>query len=237
MANNGPAPLACGNTLPQSQIVDKSGLPTRPMVKWMQDIQQRLSAGLTELGQLIGEINAGTEISGRGGTIGTALQNLDQTGVLDAVALSGTIQPPRLPAPSIGALGGVQAVDPLANSWVHAIDTSGAPQLSQPAFANLSGAATAAQVPALSNLVGAVTAAQVPNLSALNGAVTAAQVPALSLLSGKVTAAQLPSDVPVVSFGSGAPAGASTEGYLYFDTSVAPFQGYVYQAAAWNKFS
>lgn len=191
MANN-PVPLACGNTLPQSQIVDGRGTPTRPMAKWMQDIQQRLSAGLTELGQLIGEINAGTEISGRGGTIGTALQNLDPGGVLDAVALSGTIQPPRLPAAAVGALGGVQAVNPMANSWIHAIDTSGAPQLSQPNFANLAGAATAAQIPSLGELSGSVTAAQVPALSALNGSVTAAQVPALSALEGQITTAQLP---------------------------------------------
>lgn len=220
MANNGPVPLACGNTLPQSQIVDKSGLPTRPMVKWMQDIQQRLSAGLTELGQLIGEINAGTEISGRGGTIGTALQNLDPGGVLDAVALSGTIQPPRLPAPSIGALGGVQAIDPLANSWVHAIDTSGTPQLSQPNFANLAGAATAAQIPGLGDLTGAVTAAQVPALSALNGSVTAAQVPALSALEGQITTAQLPASGITATVALAALTGTGAQGSLTITNGI-----------------
>src|SRR6185312_5711328 len=142
-------PVACGNTLPQGQIVDNAGRPTWAFIKWQQDVQNRLTLGLTEIGQLIGEINANTEISGRGGTIGTSLQNLDPVGVLDAVALSGTIQPPRLPQPSIGALGGVQAVDPIVNSWVHAIDTSGAPQLSQPSFGNLAGQATPAQVPDL----------------------------------------------------------------------------------------
>lgn len=39
-----------------------------------------------------------------------------------------------------------------------------------------------------------------------------------------------------VTFGTGAPAGQASEGYIYFDTSVSPFQGYVYHAGAWSKF-
>lgn len=41
----------------------------------------------------------------------------------------------------------------------------------------------------------------------------------------------------LISFGSGVPTGVSTEAYIYFDTSVTPYQGYVYHSAAWNKFS
>jgi len=49
-----------------------------------------------------------------------------------------------------------------SNDWVSYIDTGGTQHLSQPAFSNLSGSATAAQVPALSSLTGTITSAQLP---------------------------------------------------------------------------
>ena len=83
---------------------------------------------------------------------------------------------------------------------------------------------------------GAFTAAQ-PAFTDISGTATAAQVPALSALSGAITASQLPADVPVVSFGTGAPVGTSTEGYQYFDTTGTPYHGYVYHSGAWVQFS
>lgn len=61
--------------------------------------------------------------------------------------------------------------------------------------------------------------------------------PAFTDISGSLATGQLPASVPVVSFGSGAPAGSSTEGYIYFDTSGSPYHGYVFHSSAWHQFS
>jgi hypothetical protein len=54
---------------------------------------------------------------------------------------------------SFGALatpiGGVNSIAPAAHSWIAYVDTSGLPHQSQPAFADLSGSAGAAQLPDL----------------------------------------------------------------------------------------
>jgi len=102
------------------------------------------------------------------------------------------LQPGAIPLPTATSIGGVEAVGPVAHEWINSIGTDGTPTLSQPAFSDLSGAATASQVPALSGLSGAVTAGQVPQLSQLSGRVTPAQVPDLSTLNGAVTPAQVP---------------------------------------------
>jgi len=44
-------------------------------------------------------------------------------------------------------------------------------------------------------------------------------------------------NVPAVSFGTGVPSGASTEGYLFFDTTGSPYQGYVFHGGSWQQFS
>jgi hypothetical protein len=125
-----------------------------------------------------------------------------------AFTQQGALSPDSIPFPTPAALGGVVTKGPIAKQWINAIDSTGTPQLSQPAFTDLSGTAAPnqvpplnqlsggvepGQVPALSLLSGSVTATQVPLLSTLNGAVTASQVPALSALSGKITETQLPS--------------------------------------------
>ena len=38
-------------------------------------------------------------------------------------------------------------------------------------------------------------------------------------------------------FGAGAPSAAGAEGQLYFNTSVAPYAGYVYHSGVWHAFS
>ena len=104
----------------------------------------------------------------------------------------GNISPDSLPYPTSTSLGGVVTAGPSPNQWVNAIDGTGTPQLSQPAFSSLSGTATPSQVPALSSLSGSVTPSQTPPLQDLNGAVTASQVPDLSALNGQIAASQLP---------------------------------------------
>jgi len=71
---------------------------------------------------------------------------------------------------------------------------------------------------------------------ASTGSFTASQ-PAFTDISGSLAVAQLPADVPVVSFGVGAPVSVSTEGFIYFDTTGSPYHGYVYHSGAWNIFS
>lgn len=53
-----------------------------------------------------------------------------------------------LPNPSTSTLGGVEAVNAVAHEWINAISASGVPQLTQPAFSDLSGTLTAPQLPA-----------------------------------------------------------------------------------------
>ncbi len=72
--------------------------------------------------------------------------------------------------------------------------------------------------------------------AAATGVFSQAQ-PAFSNISGSITTGQLPAQVPVVSYGAGAPVGSSTEGYLYFDTTLAVYVGYVYHSGAWNQIS
>lgn len=60
--------------------------------------------------------------------------------------------------------------------------------------------------------------------------------PSFSDVSGLLDVSQLPADVPVVSFGAGAPGGSASEGYLYFDTTLATYAGYVWHSGVWNPF-
>lgn len=76
----------------------------------------------------------------------------------------------------------------------------------------------------------------VVSYNAATGAFTSAQ-PDFTDISGSLAAGQLPASVPVVSFGTGAPVGSSTEGYIYFDTTGGPYHGYVFHSSAWNQFS
>jgi len=81
-----------------------------------------------------------------------------------------------------------------------------------------------------------VTSEFLTGYNAVTGSFSAAE-PAFSDISGVLAAVQLPAAVPVVSFGSGAPSGSSVEGYIYFNTGVSPYAGYVYHSSAWQAFS
>ena len=62
---------------------------------------------------------------------------------------SGTLPAARLPAPTATTLGGVQSRVATAHQWINTISPAGAPSSTQPAFSDLSGSATLAQLPAL----------------------------------------------------------------------------------------
>jgi hypothetical protein len=53
-----------------------------------------------------------------------------------------------LPAPTTSAIGGVKAINVVTHEWINSISTAGIPALSQPAFPDISGTATNAQLPA-----------------------------------------------------------------------------------------
>lgn len=89
---------------------------------------------------------------------------------------AGTLPAGRLPNPSSSTLGGVQSASAVTNQWINSISTSGVPSLSQPAFSNLSGAATDAQMP---------TGYPVLLFSSKLGS------PATSLSSGTITAKEI----------------------------------------------
>lgn len=113
-------------------------------------------------------------------------------GIVNTFDTQGNITPGAIPAPTATTLGGVESAGPIDKEWISAIGTDGAPVLKQPAFSDLSGAASPSQVPAISALNGTVAAGQIPQLSQLAGKVIPSQVPPLSELPGSVTAGQVP---------------------------------------------
>lgn len=52
-----------------------------------------------------------------------------------------------LPNPAASTLGGIRSYAAVTNQWINAISTSGVPSSTQPAFSNISGTATIAQIP------------------------------------------------------------------------------------------
>lgn len=100
----------------------------------------------------------------------------------------------------------------------------------QPAYSDISG------TPQLPNTIADVSHEFLTSYTASSGNFTQAQ-PAFTDISGTLATGQLPAAVPVVSFGAGAPSGSSIEGFIYFNTSATPYNGYVYHGGAWQQFS
>ena len=65
------------------------------------------------------------------------------TGVVSLRALVGA----DLPAPTASTLGGVESLAAVSHKWINTISTGGVPAATQPAFTDISGAATFAQQP------------------------------------------------------------------------------------------
>lgn len=62
---------------------------------------------------------------------------------------SGTLPAARLPTPTAGTLGGIESLAATTHQWINAISTAGVPSSTQPAFTDLSGQATLAQLPTI----------------------------------------------------------------------------------------
>lgn len=71
----------------RAPIADKNGMPTWSFLKILQEWDTKLTNGLNQIGQLIGEINANTVITGRTEGIGTTVGNVTPTGVMSAPGL------------------------------------------------------------------------------------------------------------------------------------------------------
>lgn len=103
-----------------------------------------------------------------------------------------------LPNPSTSSLGGIQAINAVASNWIRSINGSGVPQLSQPAFSDISGSITPAQCPnpsastigCVESLV-AVTSKWINTIS--TSGVPSATQPNFSDIAGNASLSQLPS--------------------------------------------
>lgn len=62
---------------------------------------------------------------------------------------SGTLPAARLPNPTASTLGGVESIAAVSTKFLTSISTSGVPAQSQPAFTDISGTASTAQIPSL----------------------------------------------------------------------------------------
>ena len=131
------------------------------------------------------------------------MQNLTQL-INQAFDQQANLSPNSLPYTSPTTIGCIFAIAAVAHQWISSIDDNGEPQLTQPAFADISGVATEAQLPAalvrsVNGLVGVVvlTAANVGADAA--GAAATAQSNAetfasnaSNLSSGTVSATLIP---------------------------------------------
>lgn len=208
---------------PNTPIVNRQGQTAYDWVKFFQNLAQAVNSALTILGEFNGIIGTQASIEGRAGTLAGAVQHLSATGFLASTALTGVLQSGQLPAAVPTSQGAVVLPSGAVSN------TLGSASLAETTAFDPAGSAAAAQTAAEAYAAAQASAAQTAAESFASNA--------SNIVSGTLAAAQLPAGAAVVSFGTGAPAAASTEGYLYFDTSVTPYQGYVYHSGAWDKIA
>lgn len=75
---------------------------------------------------------SGTTATGQGNS---KILETDASGNLTSAA---GVTAAQLPNPTVSALGGIEAIVAVSHNWINAVNTSGVPQLSQPAYADLS---------------------------------------------------------------------------------------------------
>ncbi len=93
------------------------------------------------------------------GTLTAALATQSAHAVLAGPASGGAVAPTfrslvgaDLPNPGASSLGGIESYVAVSHQWINAISTSGVPSSTQPAFTDVSGQATLAQLPSIGTL-------------------------------------------------------------------------------------
>lgn len=130
--------------------------------------------------------------------------------MFDAGNLTGTLPSGSVPAPTASTLGGVFSKSVVSHQFLTGVGTgTGSPSSAQPAFSDLSGAATAAQIPnpSSSSIGGVQSAASVTHQwinSISTSGVPALSQPAFSDVSGSVAASQMPALTGDVTSSAGA---------------------------------
>lgn len=139
-------------------------------------------------------------------SLNTQSANMVWAGPPSGLAAAPTFRPlagADLPAPTTGSLGGVEANAAVSHQWINAINASGVPQLSQPAFSDIGGTVLASQFPALTGDVSTPVGSLVTTLATVNANVgsfgSATAIPYITVdAKGRILAA---STVPVNPFG------------------------------------
>ena len=148
-----------------------------------------------------------------------------------------------LPNPTLSSLGGVQAVNAVSHEWINAINTSGVPQLSQPAFTDISGTIAPAQLPTpTATTLGGVFSLVQTTSNWINSITTAGQPvasqPSFSDIAGNIASSQLPTvgNNTILSNISGV-SGPATGNQLspIFDSALGNTQGDIFyrSSSAW----
>jgi hypothetical protein len=144
MAGNQSSPSGF-TAIVQGPLVTKDLKPSPGALKVFIDWDNRLTKGLNQLGQLIGEINAATKITGRAEGIGTTVGNVSASGVMQPPGMTSSTTEAQgaviMPTGATGNLLGTAAIQP-----VSAFDASGSAAAAQAAAETFAtGAANAAQ--------------------------------------------------------------------------------------------
>jgi hypothetical protein len=151
---------------------------------------------------------AGSPITGGSGTFAVTFTTqtantffAGPTGGAAATPTFRTITNLDLPFPTTVSIGGVQAVTAVASNWIRGITQTGVPQLSQPAFTDISGTISTAQIPALAYVASIATSTGLTGGTITNtGTISFAAIAPSSLWANNSTATSVPA---IVTLGGG----------------------------------
>lgn len=94
-----------------------------------------------------GTNTAGAFVLGSGASLTTSGTGTIAATSVPASGVSGALAAANLPNPTATSLGGVESLAATAHQWINSIGTTGVPLATQPAFTDVSGVATDAQLP------------------------------------------------------------------------------------------
>lgn len=182
-----PTNAVVSNTTPNGQLVDKTGVATRPFLKWMQGVGQTVNGGFDQNGNYQGPIGTHATIAGRS-TLASIVQFIDTGGVvtgpgIDFARAYLNKDTDHIDDGTGSPLAGGKAAEialvtnapvPTASRFLTGL-VAGIFQKAQVAFSDLMGTATAAQIPPLSGLSGNITVPQGP-LGSFTGIIPLAKI-------------------------------------------------------------